>query len=286
MSPGSGDDARNAAGAAYWFVRKSGWVQGPLTLDALRHMYAAGWVLAVDSVATVAAGPWREARECSELVGLDNDAPDAATGNAAGAEWEFASSAVACSEPVTFAMLQMLAASGRLRPSDLVRQGPSGDWQRAHQVAGVFGGRRAWCTACGRALEGDAAVCSCGAPQPEYEPSLATVSMVCGLVAPLLFGGVVATVTWLAWRGSTVFDVPLAERFPAVFAVTLAPVAFLAGLAVALGKITMTSIGVGRVAPSDLGAAQTGFWLGITTSVLLVFAAVAIFFYSLAYFVR
>lgn len=284
MSPG--DNGRAGAESAYWFVRKSGWVQGPLTLDALRHMYAAGWVLAVDSVATATAGPWREARECSELRGGDHEVADAPAVGMAGAEWEFASSAVACSEAVSFAMLQMLAASGRLRPKDLVRQLPGGDWQQAQQVAGIFGGRRAWCTACGRALEGDATACSCGAPQPEYEPSLAAVSMVCGGVALLLFCGVVATVTWLAWRGSTVFDVPMAERFPAVFGVALAPVAFLAALAVAVGKITMTSIDFGRAAPSDLGAARTGFWLGTVSIVLLVLAAVAIFFYSLAFFVR
>lgn len=269
----------------YWFVRKAGWVQGPLRLESLRHMYASGWVQALDLVANTVTGPWCEARACSGLQG-DVDALADPPGGAepASADWEFASATVACSTPVTFAMLQMLAAAGRLRPSDLVRHLPDGDWGPARGIGGIFGGQRAWCAACGRALGADGARCQCGAPQPEYEGSLANVALVCGGLSAVLFSAVVVLVTWLGWRGAVVLDVAISEKFPQVFAVTLAPVAFLATMAVILGRTTLHAMGVGRVAPGDRSAASLGLLIGVATSIMLLLSTVAIGFFSLAYF--
>lgn len=270
---------------AYWFVRKAGWVQGPLRLESLRHMYAAGWVHSLDHVATTVSGPWCEARECPDLhtqVDALADPPDGT--ETASADWEFASAAVACAAPVTFAMLQMLAAAGRLLPGDLVRHMPDGEWEQARRVGGIFGGQRAWCAACGRALEGNWSRCRCGAPQPEYEASLANLALVCGGLAAVLFFVVVFLVTWLGWRRAVVLDVVISEKFPQVFAVSLAPVAFLATMAVIVGRKTLKALGVGRVAAGDRSAAWLGLWLGVATWIMLLLATVAIGFFSLAYF--
>lgn len=269
----------------YWFVRKAGWVQGPLRLESLRHMYASGWVHALDLVAKTVSGPWCEARECPDLQGhVDASADPAGGSETVLTDWEFASATVACTAPVTFAMLQMLAAAGRLRPSDLVRHVPDGDWGPARSVGGIFGGQRAWCAACGRALEGDGARCECGAPQPEYEASLANVALVCGGLSGALFSIVVVLVTWLGWRGAVVLDVAILEKFPQVFAVTLVPVAFLATMAVVLGRTTLHAMRVGRVAPGDRSAASLGLWMGVATWIMVLLATVAIGFFSLAYF--
>lgn len=274
---------RAGFGEAYWFVRKAGWVQGPMRLESLRHMYAAGWVHALDLVAKSVSGPWCEARECSDLQGnVDAFPPNGA--ETASADWECASATVACAAPVTFAMLQMLAAAGRLRPSDLVRHVPDGEWDQARRVGGIFGGKRAWCAACGRALEGGVGRCRCGAPQPEYEASLAHVALVCGGLAAVLFSVVVVMVPWLGWRGAVVLDVAISEKFPQVFAVTLAPVALLATMAVVLDRMTLKAIEVGRVAPGERSTANVGLWLGVATCIALLLATVAIGFFSLAYF--
>lgn len=276
---------RTDSASPHWFVRKAGWVQGPLTIESLRHMYAAGWVQSLDAVASDAAGPWCEARACEALQGQIPRAgePPVET-DAAAADWEFASTTAACTEPVTFAMLQMLAAAGRLRPNDLVRRMPNGEWEPARKVAGIFGGQRAWCAACGRALNESGKHCRCGAPQPDYEPSLSNISLVCGGLAAVLLPVIIALVTGLAWRGIVIMDVVISDQFPYVFAVMLAPVAFLASIALVLGRITIVAIGLGRVAPKARSAATAGFWLGVATWISLLLAAVSITFFSIAYF--
>jgi hypothetical protein len=117
-----------------------------------------------------------------------------------------------------------------------------------------------------------------------YEASLANVALVCGGLSAVLFSIVVVLVTWLGWRGAVVLDVAISEKFPQVFAVTLAPVSFLATMAVVLGRTTLKAMGVGRVAPGDRGAASVGLWTGIATWIMVLLAMVAIGFFSLAYF--
>lgn len=271
--------------AGYWFVRRGGWVQGPLTRESIRHMYASGWVLSLDMIANAATGPWKEARDCLELRDPADMAGASGSGAAAvPAEWEFVSATVPCTEPVTFAMLQLLAAAGRLRPGDPVRRRPDGDWGPAMAVGGVFGGPRAFCPACGRKLSDIDRVCPCGAPQPEYEPSLAEVGLVCGGVAVVLLPLIIGTVTWLAWRQAVVFDIAMSEGFPQVFAVLLAPIGFLAAIAIVFGQAAISSVNLGRAAPSDRRSATAAVWLGVACWISLLLTAVAVVAFSLAYF--
>ena len=119
-----------------WYVRKNGWVQGPFTSSLMRHMYATSWVGAVDRVATAPGGPWRELRNVMDLAGESADEqPQPVEGG-----WEVASPLLRLGQPVKFGMLQIYAAAGKLKPTDLVRQLPDGDWQPAGKVEGVFGG--------------------------------------------------------------------------------------------------------------------------------------------------
>ena len=264
-----------------WYVRKNGWVQGPFTSSLMRHMYATSWVGAVDRVATAPGGPWRELRNVMDLAG---ESADAAPPPVAGG-WEVASPLLPSGQSVALGRLQMFVAAGRLKPTDLVRQLPDGDWQPAGKIEGVFGGRRSWCTACGVSLGSDSHVCrSCGAMQPSYEPSLATVSLVCGVLAVACYFIAIVSVTVLAIGRATVYEIAVDEQFPLAYLLTLMPSLWLAGIALWLGQWASESVRTGRSSPADKGYSSFGMTLGWVTLGLLLLTGVAVVAFSLPFF--
>lgn len=264
-----------------WYVRKNGWVQGPFTASLMRQMYATSWLGAVDRVASEQAGPWRELREFPDLL---NQEPGGLPQPVAGG-WEIASPLLPSATPVELGMLQMFAAAGRLRPNDLVRRLPNGEWQPAQLVEGVFGGRRAWCMACGTPLGNDPQVCqTCRATQPDYEPSLATVSLVCGLVAFAWTVVALLAVTTLAMRRATVFEYAMDESFPQAYALTLVAPLWLAIAAAVLGHGAISAVRSGRSTPADSGQATMGLILSWGTLFLLLLTGIGVVAFSLPYF--
>jgi hypothetical protein len=264
-----------------WYVRKNGWVQGPFTADLMRRMYEMSWLGAVDRVASRPNGPWSALRDFPEL--LNEGGTDSATQPREG--WEIASPLLPSQTPIELGMLQMFAAAGRLRQNDLVRKLPDGEWQPARLVEGVFGGRRSWCTACSSPLGNDRKTCSaCGAVQPDYEPSLATIALVCGLVAFAWDVLALLTITTLAVRRSTVFGFAMEESFPQAFLLMLVTPLWLAIVAVTLGHSALRAVRSGRSRPADSGSATIGMILGWVTLGLLLLTGVGVVAFSLPYF--
>ena len=264
----------------FWYVRKNGWVQGPFTGDLMRRMYAVSSVGAVDLVARDKTGPWHELRKFSELT--DGYIADASPVTAEG--WEVASSDLPPG-PVELGMLQMYAARGILQPHDLVRRLPDGTWQAAGTVEGVFGGRRSWCMACSNPLGVNLAACKvCGAAQPGYETSLATVAMVCGLIAFIWHLIALLAVTTLAARRATVFGYAMEESFPQAFALTLVGPLWLALVAVVCGHGALSAVRLGRSSPADAGFATKGMILGWATLGMSILIGVGVVAFSLPYF--
>lgn len=265
-----------------WYVRKGGWVQGPFTEGLVRHMYATAWIGAVDRVSTEPGGPWRELRNFPQLL---DEVGDASGERAKASGWEIASPTLRGTCSVEIGMLQMFAAAGRLRPSDLVRRLPDGEWQPARLVDGVFGGRRAWCTACNAAIGNDRSRCgSCGAIQPDYEPSLAAVGLVCGVVAFIWTIVAFVAVALVAARRATVLGIAMDQWFPQVFALTLVASLWLAIVAVVLGQKSLAAVRSGRSAPADAGQASLSLTLGWLTLGCLVLIGVGVSAFSLPYF--
>lgn len=265
-----------------WYVLKNGWVQGPFTASLVRQMYATAWIGAVDRVAPDPGGPWRELRTYTVLT--DESCGDTAPGhNACG--WEIASPSFSGVGPVEIGMLQMFAAAGRLRPTDLVRRLPDGDWHPARSVDGVFGGRRAWCTACNRALGENRRRCeSCGAMQPDFEPSLATLALVCGVVAAAWMIVAFVVVAVLATRRATVLGAAMDQSFPQAYVLTLVAPTWLAVVAALLGQRSLAAVRAGRSAPADAGQASVARVLGWATLGCLLLIGVGVTAFSFPYF--
>ena len=264
----------------FWYVRKNGWVQGPFTGDLMRRMYAVSSVGAVDLVARDKTGPWHELRTFSELT--DGCIAEAPIATAEG--WEVASSNLPRG-PFELGMLQMSAARGLLQPHDLVRRLPDGTWQAARTVEGVFGGRRSWCMACGNPLGANLTACeACGAAQPGYETSLATVALVCGLIAFAWHLIAFLAVTALAARRATVFGYAMEESFPQAYALTLVAPLWLAIVAVVCGHGALSAVRLGRSSPADADFATKGIFLGWATLGVLVLIGVGVVAFSLPYF--
>ena len=264
-----------------WYIRKSGWVQGPFTQALVRHMYATSWLGAIDRISTSPTGPWREVRQFPEIMRElpGGYLPPAERG------WEVASPTLVYKQPVEFGMLQIFAAAGRLRPKDLVRRLPDGPWQPAEAVEGVFGGRRGWCTACGASLGSRTGPCpSCEAAQPDYDPSLARVAFVAGVVALAWYWIALVVVTVLAFKRMTVWGIALDEQFPLAFLLSLIPSLWLACVAALLGGWASESVRRGRASPADLDVAAMGITFGWSTLALLLLTAVAVVAFSLPYF--
>jgi hypothetical protein len=263
-----------------WYVRKNGWVQGPFTGDLMRRMYAVSCVGAVDLAARDQTGPWREVRTFTELT--DGCIAEAPIATAEG--WEVASSDLPPG-PVELGMLQMYAARRILQPHDLVRRLPDGAWQAAGTVKGVFGGRRSWCMACSNPLGANLAACKvCGAAQPGYETSLATVALVCGLIGFIWHLIALLAVTMLAARRATVFGYAIDESFPQAFALTLVGPLWLALVAVVCGYGALSAISQGRSSPADADFATKGMILGWATLGMSVLIGVGAVAFSLPYF--
>lgn len=264
-----------------WYVRKNGWVQGPFTGSLVRHMYATSWVGATDRVSQSPEGPWQELRQFMELV--DENAEETQPRVAGG--WEVASPLLPSGQPVEFGMLQMFAAARRLMPSDLVRQLPDGGWRPARQIKGVFGGRRFYCTACGTSLGSDIRACpSCGAVQPDYELSLATVTLVCGILAMAWYMIAIGTVTVLAIQQATIYGIAFDEHFPQAYLLSLMPSFWLSIVALWLGGWACEAVRTGRSSPADTETLTLSAKLGWATLALLLLTAVAVVAFSLPFF--
>ena len=266
---------------SFWYVRKNGWVQGPFTADQMRRMYGTSWLGPVDRVATDRTGPWRGFREVPELVGHTSaDVPSQGDDG-----WEVAPPLMPAGTPMELGMLQMLAATGRLRPHDLVRRHPDGEWQPARLVQGVFGGRRAWCMACGTQIDTGHDVCpECGAKQPDYEPSFATVSLVCGVLAFASHVIAVPVILTMAARRMTVFGSAMDESFPQALVLTLIAPVWLALVAVVLGRGAIAAVRSGRSSPADRGRARAGMILGWAALGCLLVTVTGVISFSLPYF--
>jgi hypothetical protein len=266
----------------HWYVRKRGWTQGPFTREQIRQMYATSLISRIDRVANSQAGPWLPLHAIRELGGeqeptlLPHESED---------DWEIASPGLPRSQPVSFGMLQMLAASGKLAPADLVRRLGDVGWRPASDFPGIFGGPRGWCTACGAAIEFETRTCpTCSAHQPAFEPSMASFALTCGAVAWIWTIVATASVVSLALRRFTILGVAVDEHFPQVFAVVLAPAALLVVWAIILGRVARTAVREGRSAPVHLSHAVRGEWLGWTACLLLALVVVAVTAFSVAHF--
>jgi hypothetical protein len=267
--------------STHWYVYKGGWSQGPFTVDQVRHMYAAAWISRVDRVGNSKQGPWQPLHVMLDLTQVAPDAiappPDAI--------WEISAPRFQGSQPVSYGMLQMIAAAGNLKPTDSIRHVGETRWRKAGDFPGIFGGPRAWCTACGAEADPDDRRCPvCHASQPDFEPSMATFALVCGVAASVW--GIVATaaVTSAALRRTTILDVAVDEYFPHVFAVFLGPSGLLAVLGVTLARLTRHDIRSGRSAPVQLLRAEKAETLGWVTLLALAMIAVAVAAYTVAHF--
>lgn len=273
--------AHTPSDQSFWYVRKHGWVQGPFTSDLMRRMYGTSWLGPVDRVSHDRTGPWREFREFPDLIGQAADESPAPVTDG----WEVAPPLMPAGVALDLGMLQMLAATGRLRPQDRVRRQPDGAWQPARLVEGIFGGRRAWCIACRTPTEATHQTCTnCGAAQPEYEPSFATVSMVCGLIAFVWHLVAVSAIFMLAVQRITVLGSSIDESFPQALVVTLIAPFWLAIFAVVLGHGAVAAVGSGRSPPADRAGARAGMILGWATLACLLVTVIGVVSFSLPNF--
>lgn len=264
-----------------WYVRKHGWVQGPFTGSLLRRMYATAAVGAVDRVATAPTGPWDELRRFPDLL---DDSSNAGEGHSPGG-WEVAAPLLPVGRPMEIGLLHIYAAEGRLKPNDLVRQVPDGDWHPAETIQGLFGGRRSWCTACGSQLGQEYRTCqACGSAQPDYETSAASAVFVCAAVGLACYWIAIITITVLALRGTTVYDIPLDEQFPIAYLMALAPCFCLSTIAIGLGRWTSRSAFPGRSSPDDADTLSFGLTLAWTTLGLLLLTGTSVVAFSLPFF--
>jgi len=264
----------------HWYVRKNGWTQGPFTCDQVRHMYATALISRVDQVARSNSGPWLPLYTVSELREAPQTAPEISD-----AVWEIASSRFHGSQPVSYGMLQMIAAAGRLGPADLIRRTGDAHWQQARNFPGIFGGPRAWCTACGAELDPESPSCTkCGAHQPTFEPSMASFALTCGLLAWVWSLVATSSVVMLAMRRVTILGFAVDQIFPQAFAVVLPPAVMFMVLAVILARMARTEIREGRASPAHLTHACHAEWLGWSAGLLVALIIVAVTAFSVAHF--
>jgi hypothetical protein len=266
--------------STHWYVRKQGWTQGPFTRDQIRHMYASSLISRVDRVATSAAGPWLALRTVPDFIdGQDSPPPSD------DAIWEIASPRFHGAQPVSYGMLQMMAAAGKLDRGDLIRRGGDAPWVHAGTFPGIFGGPRGWCTACGFEVQPDHGICQhCRARQPAYEPSMATFAFCCGIVACVWSVVAASTVVALALRRTVILGVAVDEKFPEAFAILLAPAVMCAALAVIFGRTARTAIIAGRAAPVHLPHATYGERLGWIACLALSAIVIAATAFAVAHF--
>lgn len=266
----------------HWYVRKHGWTQGPFTRDQVRHMYATSLISREDRVAGSKSGPWLPLHTVTELGDEPQLAPPPSD-----AVWEIASSRFQGSQPVSYGMLQMIAAAGKLVPSDLIRRTGDAQWRQARDFPGIFGGPRAWCTACGAEIDPESQSCpQCGAHQPNFEPSMASFALTCGVLAWVWSIVATISVVVLALRRTTILGIAVDQKFPQVFAVALPPAVMFMALAVMLSRMARSDIRQGRSSPAHLLHAIYAEWLGWAAGLLLALIVVAITAFSIAHFQR
>lgn len=230
------EDLRSAA----WHTRRNGLVQGPFSLAQMRRMRSLGWLSRIVPV-SVDMLRWPPAGEFPIL--WNDDSPrEESPPPAAQEPWRCTVDGREAPERVTFAMLQVMAASGGLTPEQLVwRDGMKG-WRPAGSVRGLFGGPADWCPGCDAAFPHDAASCpACGRPQQPYEPSHRDVIVPCGVLGVCLF-----------------------------------PLVPLWGIALILARRDRRAIDLGRVDPAGLEWARIGEVLGWSGCLLTVTSAVAV----------
>lgn len=264
----------------HWYVRKQGWTQGPFTSAQIRQMYATSLISKVDRIAPSTAGPWLTLQTVPDFANEQGASP--ASNDAV---WEIASPRFHGAQPVSYGMLQMIAAAGKLDRGDLIRRADDTRWRRAGEFAGVFGGPRGWCTACGFEVQPDQGVCGhCRARQPAYEPSMAMFAFSSGMIACVWSIVATSTVVALALRRTVILDVPVDEKFPEVFAILLAPAVMLAVLAVMFGSMARAAIVAGRSAPAHLPHATYGERLGWAACLVLLAIVIAATAFSVGHF--
>lgn len=265
---------------AAWYVRKNGWVEGPFTGDMVRHRHPNSVIGAVDLVAMAPKRPWAELRSHGGVLQSLSGVKSSAVG-----DWEVATPLLPAGQRVELGLLQMYAAQGRLKPGDLVRRHPDGACHAAGSVGGLFGGRRSWCTACGSPLGADFRRCqSCRSLQPDYEPYFAVAVFVCATVGLACYFVAIVSATTLAVRETTVYDIPMGERFPIAYAVTLVPAFCLAVVAIGLGGVSRKPVQSGRSDPGHSKTLSFGMTLGWTTVVLIVLTGTAVVAFSIPFF--
>ena len=176
-----------------WYVRKPGWIRGPYSLQDMRRFRDLGWLSKTESVSQNLQS-WEPAGQIKELwheagaaaKGLEDQKQAAPAVPAA--QWRYSLDRQPCDEPVSFAMLQILASLGRLRAEDLVWREGWPDWQPAGKVPGILEGPSEWCSACGgQVAPRDSRCRACGARLPGFLPPHAELCMACGVLGVVLF---------------------------------------------------------------------------------------------------
>ena len=224
---------------SHWYVRHGGWVRGPYSLADMRRFRDLHWISKSVPVSRDLS-IWSPAGEFSELWGDVAPSPSRAAPQQAPSpyadHWHYSSDGKPCDEPVSLAMLQVLASLGRLRADDRVWREGWPAWRLASEVGGLIEGPSEWCSACGEPTAPRATRCpSCGARLPGYSPPHAELVMACGVLGLVLF-----------------------------------PVFPLWIIAILIGRHDATEIVKGRMDPSGLAAAKLGERLGIAGGVVFV----------------
>lgn len=226
--------------SAVWHTRRNGLVQGPFSLQQMRRMRNLGWLSCVDQV-SVDMLRWQPGGDF-RLLWNDDPSPQQMPIPPAPEPWRCTANGREAPERVTFAMLQVMAASGALTPDQLVWRDGMKDWRPAGSVRGLFGGPSDWCPGCDAAFPRGAATCpACGRSQQPYEPSHRDVIVPCGVLGVCLF-----------------------------------PLVPLWAIALVLARRDRWAIDVGRVDPAGLEWARIGEVLGWSGCLLTITTVLAV----------
>lgn len=227
-----------------WHTRRNGLVQGPFSLAQMRRMRNLGWLSSVDQV-SVDMLRWRPGGDFKPLWNND-PSPEDASPPEVSEPWRWMVNGREAPERVTFAMLQVIAASGALTPGQFVWREGMTDWRPAGSVRGLFGGPTDWCPGCDSTIPRDVSSCpACGWAQRPYEPSHRDIIVPCGVLGVCLF-----------------------------------PLVPLWIIAIMLARRDRWAIDLGRVDPAGLEWSRIGEilgWMGCLLTVATAFAAAAWF---------
>jgi hypothetical protein len=232
--------------ADVWYVRKTGWVRGPYSLDDMRRFRELGWLSRTESVsrdlqtwepAGQFADLWQEHSPTSAKTTESRPPAEAERAN----RWRYIVEGNPCDEPVSFATLQILASLGRLRETDLIWREGWPEWRSAEKVPGIIEGPSEWCSACGAAVsQRDSRCRCCGARLPSLSPPHSELCMACGVLGVVLFP---AFPLWM--------------------------------IAIAIGSRDSEEIAKGRMNPRGQRAARFSTRMGVLGGVLFILSAAA-----------